>query len=169
MSDYQEVDGYLKHRTALIGPSVKIGKGCIIHPFTNLYGSVEIGDGTTIGSYTLCGPDVTVGRNCKIGSYVHLMGTIGDGCFVGPGAMFTNDKHPAAVNDNYELLTAKDWVCTPPVLGNRVVIGAQALILPGVKIGDSVFVAAGAVVTKDVEANQTVMGFPARVRVYHEG
>lgn len=167
MNDYQEVDGYLKHRTAIIGPSVKIGKGCIIHPFVNLYGSVEIGDGTTIGSYTLCEPNVRIGKNCKVGSYVNLTGglTIGDGCFIGAGTMFTNDKHPVAVNDNFELLTVKDWVCTPPVVGDRVVIGARVTVLPGVKIGDFALVAAGAVVTKNVEAHQTVVGFPAKVRV----
>ena len=60
----------------------------------------------------------------------------------------------------------KDWSkvpCAPVVIGNRVWIGCNALVLKGVRIGDGAVVAAGTVVTRDVPANSLVGGNPARV------
>jgi acetyltransferase-like isoleucine patch superfamily enzyme len=82
---------------------------------------------------------------------------IEDEVFVGPGAIFTNDKHPKAVGD---------WEITPTLVKRGASIGAGAVIVCGVIIGEGAVVGAGAVVTKDVPAGMTVVGNPA-VRISH--
>ena len=78
---------------------------------------------------------------------------IGSNVFVGPHATFLNDKYPA--KRNYQL--------KGPIVEDDVSIGGNATILPGVKIGQGAFVAAGAVVTKDVPQRKLVMGNPAKI------
>ena len=107
------------------------------------------------------------GKNIHIGRHVFINAgcsfqdqggiTIGDGCLLGHNtviATLNHDEDPARRND---LLPA------PVVIGNRVWIGSNATILPGVTIGDNAIVAAGAVVTKAVPPDTVVAGVPARI------
>lgn len=84
--------------------------------------------------------------------------TIGDNVLLGPGVIIATATH---AKDPVE--RAKGLCQALPIqLGNNVWVGMGAKILPGVQVGDNVIVAAGSVVTKDVAANTTVTGIPAK-------
>lgn len=113
---------------------------------------------------------VADGACIKIGNRVGVSGcviaavqtiTIGDRVLVGSGAMiFDSDFH--ALPGVQETMPGKG-ACAPIVIGNDVFIGARAMILRGVTIGDGAVVGAGAVVTHDVPAGARVAGNPARI------
>lgn len=149
-------------------PNTKIGAGVSIPQETlvNLYGCT-IGDHCKIGAFTEIQSGVSIGNDCKIQSFVFIPGgvTIEDGVFIGPHAVFTNDKSPRAVDSNGNLLGASDWVLTKTVVKKGASIGANSTIVCGVTIGEGAMVGAGSVVTKDVPAGATVYGNPAKVRV----
>ena len=84
-----------------------------------------------------------------------------DGVFIGHGVMFTNDKHPKAVNDDGTMRVGSDWKVIPTLVKSGASIGSNAVILPGVTIGNGALIGAGAVVTKDVPDGATVAGNPA--------
>jgi UDP-2-acetamido-3-amino-2,3-dideoxy-glucuronate N-acetyltransferase len=134
---------------------VDLGLDVVVAPFTNLYGC-SIGDGTRIGPFVEIQRGVSIGARCKIQSHTFVCEgvTIEDEVFVGPSAVFTNDLNPRAQNPN--------WVITPTVIRRGASIGANATIVCGVTIGEQAFVAAGAVVIRDVPAYAMVAGNPAR-------
>jgi len=128
-----------------------IGNNCIVRKFSNIYNS-KIGNNNKIGAFTEIG-ESKIGSNCKIEAYCFIPKgvEIEDNCFVGPHVCFTNDKYPPS--DNWSKTLVKKGAS----------IGANATILPGIIIGVNALVGAGSVVTKDVKANTTVVGNPARV------
>jgi acetyltransferase-like isoleucine patch superfamily enzyme len=97
-----------------------------------------------------------VGARVRIqtGCYISAASVVEDDVFVAPGVMTTNDRHATRHGPDYELEGA--------LLRRACRVGAAAVILPGVEIGEEAFVAAGAVVTKDVAPRAVVMGVPAR-------
>lgn len=106
--------------------------------YRNLYG-MEIGDGTVISRRA--GVDRGINpKGIHIGSYTRITGGV---------TLLAHDACRELKADIY--------------IGNNCFIGTKAIILPGVKIGDEVIVAAGAVVTKDVPSNSIVAGNPAKV------
>jgi acetyltransferase-like isoleucine patch superfamily enzyme len=88
---------------------------------------------------------------------------IGDGCFIGHGVLFINDKHPRAVNPDGSMQSEEDWELLETIVEENVSIGSGAVIMGGIRIGRGAMIGAGAVVTKDVAENTTVTGVPARV------
>lgn len=154
---------------------VDVGTGCVIGPNAVIYYDVEIGpqtlisDGASIreeskiGTRCIIGRYVTVnyatliGNNVKVQDHTWLAGNmqIGDKVFISGGVTTANDN----------LMGASGYVeedIVGPTIGNGVRIGAGAIILPKVKVGDNALVGAGAVVTKDVPEEQTAKGVPAR-------
>ncbi|MEM9332399.1 MAG: acyltransferase [Pseudomonadota bacterium] len=129
----------------------------------NIYGC-SIGAETTIGPFVEIQSGVKIGKRCKISSHSFICSgiTIEDGVFIGHGVMFTNDRDPAAVNDKGELKGSDDWVLEEVLIKAGAAIGSGAVILPGVTIGEKAVIGAGSVVTRDVDANTTVIGNPAR-------
>ena len=121
---------------------------------TNIYDS-NIGAGTTIGAFTEIG-GAEIGEHCKIQAHVFIPpGTdIGNSVFIGPGVRFCNVRKP----DPYCSADSYNGACVS--FGS--VIGAGAIILPGIRIGRNAVVAAGAVVTKDVGNGKMVAGNPAK-------
>ena len=147
-----------------IAPSVVLGRDVKIYSFVNLYGCT-IGDETKIGAFVEIQAGASVGARCKISSHTFICDgvQIGDGCFIGHGVMFINDRKPRAVNAAGELAGTDDWTLETTRIGNNVSVGTGAIILCGVQIGDGAMIGAGAVVTHDVEPGATVAGVPARV------
>ncbi len=121
---------------------------------SNINENAKIGDDVTIHSHVMIYDDVRIGNNVKIQGFVFIPDgvTICDNVFLGPRVTFTNDKNPPSNHQGWE----KTWV------EEGAVIGAGAIILPGVTIGKNAKVGAGAVVTKDVLANTIVVGNPAK-------
>jgi len=149
----------------VIAPDVQLGRDVVIHHFVNLYGC-QIGDGARIGSFVEIQKNARVGRNCKISSHrVICEGvTIEDEVFIGHGVTFINDKVPRATNSKGELQTEDDWKPVTTMVKRSASIGSGATILCGVTIGERAVVGAGAVVTKDVAPDTTVMGNPAALQ-----
>jgi acetyltransferase-like isoleucine patch superfamily enzyme len=130
----------------------------------NLY-NCKIGNDCKVATFTEIQTDVTIGNNCKIEAFAFIPTgvSIGNGVFVGPHVCFTNDLKPKAVRDDGQLLGRDDWEVAKTVVKDNVSIGANATIICGVTIGEGAFVAAGAVVTKDVPDGARVAGCPARL------
>ena len=110
--------------------------------------------------YADFGKNITVGEEVFINACCHFQDhggvTIGDGCQIGHNVVFATLNHGLKPEE-------RCYTCPAPiVLGRNVWVGSNATILQGVTIGDNAVVAAGAVVTKDVEANTVVGGVPAK-------
>ena len=129
------------------------GNGAHIwHPDLSTLLRCVIGERCTVHSHVWIGDNVVIGDDCKIQAFAFIPDgvTVGDHVFIGPHVCFTNCKHPPS----------KDWQKT--LVGDWAVIGANATILPGVKIGAHAVVGAGSVVTRDVPIGAVVYGNPAR-------
>lgn len=135
-------------------PDVVLGPDVTIHPTANLY-RCSIGAGTKIAAFVEAG-GCTIGERCKIQAFAYLCPgvVLEDEVFIGPHACFTNDMFPHAEGD---------WNPQPTLIRRGASIGAGAVILPGVTIGEHALVGAGSVVTSDVPAGAIVYGNPARV------
>ena len=111
--------------------------------------------------YTDFGRNITVGRDVFINACCHFQDhggvTIGDGCQIGHNVVFATLNHGLSLEDRQNTYPA------PIVLGRNVWVGSNATILQGVTVGDNAVIAAGAVVTKDVEPATIVGGVPAKV------
>jgi acetyltransferase-like isoleucine patch superfamily enzyme len=142
---------------------VEFGDDVTVHPFTNLYGC-RIGSRTRIGPFVEIQRGALIGADCKIQSHTFICDgvSIEDGSFIGHGVTFVNDKFPRATNQAGGLQTEADWEKLETRVCRGASIGSGATILGGVTIGSEAVVGAGAVVTRDVEAGQTVAGNPAR-------
>jgi UDP-2-acetamido-3-amino-2,3-dideoxy-glucuronate N-acetyltransferase len=150
-----------------IADSVTLVDGVVIfhRDLVNLYGC-RVGAGTKIGAFVEIQKGATIGRHCKVSSHTFVCEgvTIEDEVFVGHGVMFTNDPYPRATTDG-QLQTEADWTVVPTRVCRGASIGSGAVILCGVTIGERALVGAGAVVTRDVPADATVAGVPARTLV----
>jgi len=149
--------------TRRIAPDVKLGKNVRIYAFVNLYGC-EIGDETSIGTFVEIQKGAKVGARCKIQSHTFICEgvTIEDEVFVGHNVNFLNDRYPAATAADGRPKGDTDWKVEPTLVKRRAAVGTGAVILPGVTIGETAIVGAGAVVTRDVPAGAVVVGNPAR-------
>lgn len=143
------------HHTAEVA-SDAIGDRTRIWQFVVILEGAEIGSDCNICSHCFIESDVIVGDRVTIKSGVQLWNglRVEDDVFIGPNATFTNDKYPRSRN--------ADFVQLNTVIEKGAVIGAGAVVLPGIRIGTHAVVAAGAVVTRDVPANTCVAGNPAR-------
>jgi len=148
-----------------ISPDVRLGTGVtILHPdLVNLYGCA-VGDGTRIGPFVEIQKGASIGERCKIQSHTFICEgvAIEDEVFVGHGVMFINDRHPRATSGRGDPQSEADWTVVPTVVKRGASIGSGAVILCGVTIGERAMIGAGAVVTRDVDADAVVAGVPAR-------
>lgn len=147
-----------------VAPDVRLGKNVRIYAFVNLYGC-EIGDDTSIGTFVEIQKGVRIGARCKIQSHTFICEgvTIEDEVFVGHNVNFINDRYPRATNADGSRQTEADWQVVPTRVRRGASIGTGAVLLGGITIGERATVGAGSVVTKDVPADATVAGNPARL------
>jgi UDP-2-acetamido-3-amino-2,3-dideoxy-glucuronate N-acetyltransferase len=152
----------MSQQFCVIAPDVKLGRDVTIYNFVNLYGC-EIGDGSKIGSFVEIQKGARVGRNCKVSSHTFICEgvTIEDEVFIGHGVSFINDKYPRATGMSGLQMEA-EWEVVPTLVRRGASIGSGATILCGLTIGECATIGAGALVTKDVQAGETVAGNPAR-------
>ena len=138
--------------------SDRVGEGTRVWAFAHVMAGARIGRDCNIGGGAFVESGAVIGDRCVIKNGVQVWDgvVLGDGVFVGPSATFTNDPRPRALRD-----TPFHPVAT--YVEDGVTIGANATILCGVRLARSAFVAAGAVVTRDVPARAVVLGTPARV------
>jgi acetyltransferase-like isoleucine patch superfamily enzyme len=146
--------GTIIYCDVFLGRGVQTGHNVIIREFTT------IGEGTSIGSNTIIEGYCVVGKHTNIQSNVFIPTNcdIGDNVFIGPCCVFTNDKYPPS----YGKLIGV-------VIEDGAKIGANVTVTPGVIIGKGAFIAAGALVTRDVPANMMAIGSPAKIMELPEG
>ncbi len=144
------------HPTAAIEPGAHVGAGTRIWHHSHVRQGSVIGTGCTLGKNVFVDEGVRIGDRVKIQNNVSVYRgvEIGDEVFVGPSAVFTNDRYPRARN--------ADWQVRPTRVLRGASIGANATIVCGTEIGEYAMVGAGAVVTAAVRPYQLVTGNPAR-------
>lgn len=148
--------GY-KHESAFVDEKVMVGACTKIWHFSHIQSGAKIGANCSLGQNVNIGSDVVIGDGCRIQNNVSVYKgvTLEDDVFCGPSCVFTNDLNPRAA-------FSKRGRFVPTLVRRGATIGANATIVCGVTIGEYAFVAAGAVVTKDVPAYTLVVGVPAR-------
>lgn len=152
----QVVDAPFVHETAVVEEGARVGPGTKVWHHGHLRAGAVIGDSCTLGKNVFVDADVVIGDRCKIQNNVSVYRGVrlDDDVFVGPSAVFTNDRFPRA--------TSEDWEVVETLVGQGASIGANATLVCGVVIGPWAVVGAGAVVTRDVAPHELVAGNPAR-------
>lgn len=134
-----------------IGNNFQTGHGAFLRE------NNQIGNNVSIGTKSIVEHQVTIEDNVRIHSqaFVPEFSVLKKGCWLGPNVVLTNARYPLSpgVKDALE----------GPVIEAGAIIGANATILPGVRIGQGAIVGAGSVVTRDVPPNAVVAGNPARL------
>ena len=144
------------HPTANVDQRAVIGSGSKIWINVQVRENARIGNNCIISKDVYVDHGVVIGNGCKVQNSVSIYNgvTIEDEVFVGPNVSFTNDKVPRANNSH--------WKVTPTRICHGVSLGANSTIVCGITVGTYAMIAAGAVVTKDVEPYALMMGSPAR-------
>ena len=154
---------YTAHSTATIDEGATIGNGTKIWHYSHISPRATIGESCSIGQNVFVAPGVSIGKGCKIQNNVSIYeGVIlEDYVFCGPSMVFPNVRTPRS---EYPRNTSADY--TPTIVKRGASIGANATIVTGITLHEGAFVAAGAVVTRDVPAYTIVAGVPARPTGY---
>jgi UDP-2-acetamido-3-amino-2,3-dideoxy-glucuronate N-acetyltransferase len=159
MSELREFpEGYWVHESSYVDDGAEIGRGTRIWHFCHIMAGARIGEDCSLGQNVVVMRGVRVGKNVKIQNNVSLYEGVEceDDVFLGPSAVFTNVTNPRShVSRKHEY--------RPTLVRRGASIGANATIVCGHTLGEYSFVAAGAVVTRDVEPFALVAGVPARV------
>lgn len=152
---------YFVHESSYVDEPTQIGKGTKIWHFSHIMPNCKIGENCNIGQNVVISPEVVLGNGVKIQNNVSVYtGVIcEDDVFLGPSCVFTNVINPRS------FISRKDEY-KKTIIGKGASIGANATIVCGHNIGKYAFIAAGAVVTKDIPDYALVMGNPARVKKY---
>jgi acetyltransferase-like isoleucine patch superfamily enzyme len=150
----------------------KLGDNCIVRPGTSIYTDVQAGhgvwfghnvlvrEGVTIGEHTKLGTNVVIDGRSSIGSrvsvqtgvYICTYSTVEDSVFLGPCCVFTNDKY----------VTQKPFKLVGPTVRRGASIGANALLFPGITVGEGAVIGAQAMVNFDIPARTIFFGVPAK-------
>jgi UDP-2-acetamido-3-amino-2,3-dideoxy-glucuronate N-acetyltransferase len=147
------------HPMAVIDEGASVGEGTRVWHFSHVSAKATIGRRCSLGQNVFVADGVVVGNGVKIQNNVSLYTglTVEDDVFLGPSCVFTNVTNPRA-----EIVRRSEF--KPTIIRRGATIGANATIVCGVTIGSYSFVAAGAVVTRNVPSYALVMGVPAQHR-----
>jgi UDP-2-acetamido-3-amino-2,3-dideoxy-glucuronate N-acetyltransferase len=148
---------YQAHPSATIDNGAEIGNETRIWHFCHISGGSTIGERCSFGQNCFVAPGVRIGSGVKVQNNVSLYSgvIVEDDVFLGPSCVLTNVINPRAA------ISRKDEYQTT-LIKKGVTIGANATIVCGLTIGEYAFIAAGAVVTKDVPDLALMLGVPAR-------
>ena len=142
---------------AIVVAGASVGSGALVGDQAHVRERAIIGDETAVGRGTAVDNDVVIGARVRIQTncYITAFSTIEDDVFVAPGVVLTNDNTMTRHGPDHPLRGA--------TLRRACRVGGAAVLAPGVEVGEEAFVAAGAVVVRDVPPRAVVMGVPARV------
>lgn len=148
---------YFVHPSAIIDEGAKIGDDSRVWHFVHVCAGARIGAGVSLGQNVFVGNKVVIGDRCKVQNNVSVYDnvTLEEGVFCGPSMVFTNVYNPRG------LIERKDQYRNT-LVRRGATLGANCTIVCGVTIGAYAFVAAGAVINKDVPEYALMAGVPAR-------
>lgn len=147
------------HESAYVDAGAVVGEGTKVWHFSHVSSGAQLGKNCSLGQNVFVANRVTVGDNVKIQNNVSLYEgvVLEDYVFCGPSCVFTNVRTPRSA---FPRNTASDYHETRVKYGAS--IGANATIVCGTTVGEWSFIAAGAVVTKDVAPYALMAGVPAK-------
>lgn len=159
------------HKGVRIHPTAEVSEQAEIGEETSIWHQAQVREGAQIGRNCILSKGVyvdagvTLGDNVKVQNYVSIYHgvTIKDGVFCGPHCVFTNDKRPRAINADGSLKAADDWELSATLVKRGASIGANAVIVCGVTVGEWAMIGSGSVVSRDVPDYGLVWGNPARL------
>lgn len=142
---------------AIVFAGASIGEEAILGDQSFVRERSTVGPGSLVGRASVVDNDVAIGARVRIQTnvYITAFSVVEDDVFVGPCAISTNDDTMARHGPDHTLRGA--------TLRRACRVGGGVVLVPGVEVGEEAFVAAGAVVTRDVLPRKVVMGAPARV------
>jgi UDP-2-acetamido-3-amino-2,3-dideoxy-glucuronate N-acetyltransferase len=159
------MSNHFVHPAALVETD-QIGQGTRVWAFAHVMAGAKVGCHCNVGDHAFIEAGAVVGDNVTIKNNVCVWAgiTLGNDVFVGPNVAFTNDRFPRSprmpeVKARYE--AAERWLL-PTAVEVGVSIGANATILPGLRLGKYCMIGAGSVVTSDIQPFALVIGSPAR-------
>lgn len=152
------------HPTADVDETAKIPNSASIWHHAQIREGAKIGEDVVVGRGAYIGAGVTVGRGSKVQNYalVYEPARLGEGVFIGPAAVLTNDRIPRSVRSDLRPKHAADWTAVGVDVMEGASIGAGAVCVAPLTIGRWAMVGAGAVVTHNVRDYELVVGNPAR-------
>ena len=155
---------YRVQPTAQVDDRAEIGDGSSVWELAQIREGAKLGEGCVVGRGAYVGTGVRIGDNVKIQNYalVYEPAELGDGVFIGPAVVLTNDHNPRSVDPEGKQKRGGDWEAVGVRIAEGASIGARAVCVAPLTIGRWAMVAAGSVVTKDVPDFALVMGVPAR-------
>ena len=138
--------GTTVYEGTVLGSRVETGHNVLIRE------KVTVGEGSIIGSSSVVDGRVRIGSNVRIesGVYIPPESVVEDNVFIGPYAVVTNDRYPMSSR------------LVGVYIERGAAIGANSVLIAGIRVGENSVVAAGSVVTRDVPPNTIVAGVPAR-------
>ncbi len=144
------------HPSAIVDEGARIGPGTSIWHHAHIRESASVGSDCTLGKNVYVDAGVVIGDRVKIQNNVSVYAGVEleDEVFVGPSAVFTNDRVPRANNDKWELAHT--------LVRRGASIGANSTLVAGIVVAEWAMVAAGSVVTRSIAAHELVAGNPAR-------
>lgn len=145
------------HPSAIVDDGAQIGDGTRVWHFAHICAGAKIGQGCSFGQNAFVGNDVTIGNNVKVQNNVSIYDAVHleDDVFCGPSMVFTNVYNPrSAVARKNEYRTT--------TIRKGATLGANSTIVCGVTVGEYAFIAAGAVINRDVKPYALMAGVPAR-------
>ena len=162
------MDNVYIHPTADVSPRAVLGDG------VRIWHEAQVREGAVLGRNCILGKGAYIDFGVQIGDNVKIQNrasvyhgvTIESGVFIGPHAIFTNDRLPRAVNPDGSLKSDDDWELGKILVREGASIGAGAIIVAGVTIGRWAMIGSGSVVTRDVPDYGLVYGNPARLHGY---
>ena len=148
---------FMQHPSAIVDDGARIGAGSRVWHFVHVCGGAVIGERCSLGQNVFVGNRVVIGDNCKIQNNVSVYDnvTLEADVFCGPSMVFTNVYNPRSAierKDEYRDTLVK----------RGATLGANCTIVCGITIGEYAFVAAGAVVNRDVKPYALIAGVPAK-------
>jgi UDP-2-acetamido-3-amino-2,3-dideoxy-glucuronate N-acetyltransferase len=148
---------YYKHPSAIVDEGAEIGEGSRIWHFVHVCAGARIGKNVSLGQNVFVGNKAVIGDHCKIQNNVSVYDnvTLKEAVFCGPGMTFTNVYNPRS-------LIERKHEYRDTLVNRGATLGANCTIVCGVTIGEFAFIAAGAVINKDVPAYALMVGVPAR-------
>jgi acetyltransferase-like isoleucine patch superfamily enzyme len=150
--------------SATVEPTATVADSATVWDLSQIRAGAEVGEDCVIGRNVFIDAGVVVGRGSKVqnNALLYAPARVGDGVFIGPAVVLTNDRHPRAVDPEGRPLRAGEWSAAGVSVQEGASLGAGVIVVGGVTVGPWAMCAAGAVVTADVPAFALVAGVPAQ-------